>query len=33
MATVNDVLDKSDTIQFFNPGESTTKKLIPKQVY
>ena len=33
MATVNDVLGKSDTIQFFNPGESTRKKLIPKQVY
>ena len=33
MATVNDVIDKSDTIQFFNPGESNRKKIIPKQVY
>tara|TARA_B100001250_G_scaffold174710_1_gene150267 strand:+ start:3965 stop:4573 length:609 start_codon:yes stop_codon:yes gene_type:complete len=34
MASVDDVISNStETIQFFNPGESGKKKIIPKQVY
>ena len=33
MANIDDVINTNDTVQYFNPGESTRKKLIPKQVY
>jgi len=34
MAAVNDVLKTSETIQYFNPGEaSTRKKIVPKNMY
>tara|TARA_Y100000401_G_scaffold55907_1_gene44274 strand:+ start:18255 stop:18860 length:606 start_codon:yes stop_codon:yes gene_type:complete len=33
MADINEVINTNDTVQYYNPNESTRKKIIPKQLY